>query len=813
MTLKSFICSPVILSSLLLISTALSSPCQSIKGTVQGVIKTLDGQPAEFVTISVKNTNYGSLTNEKGEFSLTLPAGAYTLLVSIVGFSSREEPVVVSPNETIVVEFMLNETSHQLDEVIVNGVQAIPGMSFGYLNDTQNNILYAGKKTEVLLIDTLDANTAQNNPRQVLGRIPGANYSETENNGFPSNGIGFRGLNPTQSIETNTRQNGYNITADLYGYPESYYLPPLEAVGRIEVTRSASSLQFGPQFGGVINYILKKGPSNKALELSTQQTAGGFGFYSSFLSAGGQIKKVNYYTYAQYQTIQGWRPNSETRKLTAYARTEYLVNQKMKIGLEYSLLRNKIKMPGGLSDSLFHLDSRRSYRARNWLRSPWQVITATFEWKLSSATTFTVVSATNNSARDLVWRNEDGGPDAVDAINPLTMEYANREQQHERFTSNTTELQLLTRYNLGKAKNTLAYGIRFFHGRMKRQGGGLGTTGSDFDFTLLAPKYEYDLNFTTTNAAIFAENAFTFNRFSVTPGFRYEYLNSTANGYALSEDEITDVQTDLAKKRYLFMTGIGFQYKTSPTSNIYANWSQTYRPINYSDLTSYGNIAAAAGSLKDATGYTSDIGFRGFVKDYLNFDVGVFYIQYNNRIGLVKGIDSESHSVPYAKNLDNSAHKGLELYLEFNPLKALTSVSRWSFSFFNSFAAIDARYITGPNSGNHVEYAPPVINRMGATLTIQKFSTTFLVSHTGKSFGDAENTTAGSNAVPGAGVIPSYTVMDWSSTFRFRKLNFKAGVNNLTDVRYFTKRTDEYPGPGIIPAVGRSFYVGAGVNF
>ncbi len=90
------------------------------------------------------------------------------------------------------------------------------------------------------------------------GRIPGANYSETEGGGFPSNGIGFRGLNPSQSVETNTRQNGYNITGDLYGYPESYYLPPLEAVERIEVTRGASSLQFGPQFGGVINYIIKK---------------------------------------------------------------------------------------------------------------------------------------------------------------------------------------------------------------------------------------------------------------------------------------------------------------------------------------------------------------------------------------------------------------------------------------------------------------------------------------------------------------------------------------------------------------------------
>ncbi|HLZ15936.1 MAG TPA: TonB-dependent receptor plug domain-containing protein, partial [Cyclobacteriaceae bacterium] len=127
------------------------------------------------------------------------------------------------------------DTVRTLQAVIVNGIRTINGM--GRLDEVHNGAIYSGKKTEVLLVDSLDANTAQNNPRQVLGRIPGANYSETQGSGFPSNGIGFRGLNPTQSVETNTRQNGYNLAADIYGYSESYYQPPLEAVQRIEITR------------------------------------------------------------------------------------------------------------------------------------------------------------------------------------------------------------------------------------------------------------------------------------------------------------------------------------------------------------------------------------------------------------------------------------------------------------------------------------------------------------------------------------------------------------------------------------------------
>jgi len=62
-------------------------------------------------------------------------------------------------------------------------------------------------------------------------------------------------------------------------------------------------------------------------------------------------------------------------------------------------------------------------------------------------------------------------------------------------------------------------------------------------------------------------------------------------------------------------------------------------------------------------------------------------------------------------------------------------------------------------------------------------------------------------------VIPAYQVMDWSASLKIRNYNLKFGVNNLADKRYFTMRTDEYPGPGIIPSVARSFYFGWGARF
>ena len=794
------------ISSLCLSITALSQ-----NGMISGRITDRSGTPIINGSVLLEGTPYGTLSNEFGAYSIRhLRAGNYTIRFSALGYKEQDKAIEVRENERSEVNFEAEEKTELLREVEISGVRSITGM--GYMDD-HGGVIYSGKKTEVLLLDSLDANTAQNNPRQVLGRVPGANYSETEGGGFPSNGIGFRGLNPTQSVETNTRQNGYNITADLYGYPESYYLPTLEAVEKIEVTRGASSLQFGPQFGGVINYILKKGNTAKPLEISVQQTGGSFGMFNAFTSAGGQIGKFNYYTYLQYQSAQGWRPNADYKKITGYGRIEYRASEKIKVGVEYSILRNRIHMPGGLTDSMFYADSRASFRARNWLTSPWNILAATFDWKVSPRTSLSVKSTVNVSARDLVWRNEDGGPQAADAIDLSTHAYVNREVEHEGFSSNATEVRLLSHYQFGKVCGTLATGARLFYGKMKRQGGGIGTTGSEFDLTLVDPGFEYDLDFTTANLAPFVENTFNVGeKFSITPGLRYEYINSTIKGFNPGEDESGRIYSDQSKSRYIFLAGIGLQFKTSAATNIYANATQAYRPMDYSSLTPFGTMVTVDPNLKDSDGYNGDVGFRGSVKNFLNFDVGGFYLPYNHRIGVIEKTDALGNQYPFRTNVANSVHKGFETYVEFNPVKAFSDLAVWSISFFNSLALIDARYTSGDFNGKYVEYAPTSINRFGTSISIGKFSTTFLVSSTAKSFGDAGNSeTPSADAI--AGAIPAYTVMDWSATVHIKNYNIKFGVNNLTDERYFTLRTGEYPGPGIIPSVGRSLYLGAGARF
>ncbi|WP_373398957.1 TonB-dependent receptor plug domain-containing protein [Algoriphagus halophilus] len=130
------------------------------------------------------------------------------------------------------------------------------------MNAVDNMGLYEAKKSEVILPENMTANLSTNNARQVYSKVVGLNIWENDGAGLQLS-IGGRGLDPNRSSNFNTRQNGYDISADALGYPESYYTPPLEGIGKIQIVRGAASLQYGTQFGGLVNFQMKRPVEHK----------------------------------------------------------------------------------------------------------------------------------------------------------------------------------------------------------------------------------------------------------------------------------------------------------------------------------------------------------------------------------------------------------------------------------------------------------------------------------------------------------------------------------------------------------------------
>ena len=713
----------------------------------------------------------------------------------------------------LLLSYTIDVTAQQKDSLKTTELKKVVVVSYismngiGHLNEVQPPIIYAGKKTEVIIVDSVDANKAINNTRQILGRVPGLNIVESETGGFVANGIGVRGLNPVQSLEMNVRQNCYNVAADIYGYNETYYLPPMEAVERIELIKGASSLQFGAQMGGMVNYVIKEGNHDKPFSYSTMHTGGSNGLFNTYHSIGGTVKKLNYFGFINYRTLDGWRSNSAQKQLTGFGKISYNLNDRIKLGVEYSLLRNKIKMPGGLTDDQFEQDSRASYRTRNWVKSPWNVITATADFNMNKNTSFQIKSTYLSGERSLVWFAK--LPTEIDQIDPLTGQYSNREVDQEIMKSSATELRFMHRSNWGKIKNTLAAGVRFSVAEFERREEAPGSNKSDFDLST-SGEFEENFEFTTINFAPFIENTIHLNdRFSITPGIRFESLESEVE----AEYEVGGIEkeTEQEKSRSFLLIGLGLQHEVGKAADIYANISQAYRPIDYAQLVPLASASIVDPNMKDPKGFNTDLGIRGTVKSFFNYDIGLFFLSYDNRIGTILKTDQTGTPYTLRTNIARSEHKGIESYLELNITRGLKINKQvGDFSIYNSFAYTNARYTQGEFKGNKVEYAPEIINRIGLVYSKKWLSASLQFSQQSEAYADAANTIRSSNPI--VGKIPGYEVVDFSTTFHFSKIKLKAGVNNMNDKRYFTQRTDEYPGPGIISSAGRSFYAGIGID-
>lgn len=701
-----------------------------------------------------------------------------------------------------------------LNDVLIKNQHVLGGIE--RMPDVKDNVIFAGKKTELINLTKLNADLSTNNTRQVFAKIPGMSVWENDGSGIQA-GLATRGLSPNRSWEFNVRQNGYDICSEIFGYPETYFTPPMESVEKIEVIRGAASLQFGPQFGGLLNYQIKKGNSNKAIGIETQQTIGSFGLLNTYNAIGGTYKKLSYYAYFHNRVAEGWRENSQYAIHTGYFSANYQLSKRINIAAEYTNMNYKSQQAGGLTDVQFNENNKQSFRERNWFGAPWNVTSLTFKYDISRNVNLQIKSFMTMAERNSVGFTK--SITTLDTINPLTLHYNARQVDRDYYSNYGTEARVSVKYNLCENSNVLAAGIRLYNGKTKRNQLGTGTTGSDFDLTLNNSTYGRSLEFSTINYAAFAENIFQIGKnLKLIPGIRIEFIENSISGY-INTSQTRTLNSDKRVHKIL-LYGFGTEYKVTDKTNIYGNYSLAYRPVTFSEITPSATTEIIDPNLKNASGFNADCGYRGNIKNFLNFDIGIFYLQYNNRIGTIT-----QNSVPFKTNIGTSISKGIESYIEINPIKIFTeNVKLGTFSIYASNSFIDAKYTEWNNpliaidpllsiANKRVENAPLFIHRFGGTYYLKEFSLTFQYSTVSDVYTDAANTEL-ANATGTIGKLSGYKIMDASCSYRFLKnYNVKAGINNITDEKYATRRSTGYPGPGLLPGNGRNLFISVGASF
>ncbi|KAB1065556.1 TonB-dependent receptor family protein [Salibacter halophilus] len=753
---------------------------------------------------------------EKGEAKIEFgDEGVYPIVVYVEGYKSLSRKVKVKGLITKA-QVELERLNINLREVTVRGGDS-SNTGIQRLNAIDGVAIYAAKKNEVLVPADMAANKAVNNARQVFSKVPGLNIWESGDAGVQLD-IGARGLSPSRTSNFNVRQNGYDISADALGYPESYYTPPTEAVERIEVVRGAAGLQYGTQFGGMLNFVMKGAPEKTGFELESRQTIGSFGLFNSFNSIGYRKEKTGVYGFYQHKQSNGWRPNSQVDQNTGYLQIEHDVNEKLSLRAEYTYMHYLSQLPGGLTDEEFERDPSQSKRERNWFRVKWNLASLSADYKISDKwrlnSRFFALMASREALGNLERINR------IDNGEERTLIYGG-------FQNIGNETRVLRRYNfLGNPANLLI-GTRLYAGFTESRQGEA-SNGSDHDFTYNNPDdlEGSDYDFPSRNAAVFAENIFRItDKLSITPGVRFEYINTRADGWYKesaynSAGELVasqKVEEEKELNRAFVLGGLGVSQKLKNKTELYANFSQNYRAITFNDIRVDNPNFVIDPNITDERGFNFDLGYRGKPKSYLTFDIGLFYLAYNNRIGFLTIIDSTTYLEKRLRtNVGDSRSYGLESFVEVDWFDLFRSEPiKSQLRTFVNFSYLQAEYVSSEDNlveGKEVELVPPMTLKTGITYQRNDFKVSYQFSYNDAQFTDAYNT---QEPVPTAiaGEIPAYWVSDLSLGYKYKWLVAEAGVNNLFDNQYFTRRATGYPGPGVIPAKPRNFYFTLGVKF
>ena len=241
----------ILFSALFILSNPLDLQAQA-EGTITGkVVETTTGSVLPGANIVIEGTNRGAAADPSGRFTISdLPAGSYTLTASFLGYQDMAKEIEVIANQTVTLDFSLQEGVLTGETVEV----------YGELTRGQAKALQKQKMAQ---------NIVQVVDEEFFGRFPDRNAAETVRR-LPSISVSrdqgegefvqIRGMGEEYNAVT---LNGIRIPApDENEGVRSVGLDLINnrLLGQIEVTKAITPEMDGDAIGGVVNFGLRKAP-------------------------------------------------------------------------------------------------------------------------------------------------------------------------------------------------------------------------------------------------------------------------------------------------------------------------------------------------------------------------------------------------------------------------------------------------------------------------------------------------------------------------------------------------------------------------
>jgi Fe(3+) dicitrate transport protein len=785
---------------------------QKPKGTIEGYVKCSETLSLENINIEITGTNLGTLTDAKGFFRIdNLVEGKYALVAHAIGYKPETKEVIITGNQTSIVEFELKEKTYDMPQIEVLSVrdrmfQGVPG-----------SVAFIGAKQIEY--------TAMVSGNEIFRKMPGIHVVDEEGAGLRVN-IGVRGLDPDRSRTVLVMEDGVPVALAPYGEPEMYYTPAMDRMSGVEIIKGSGSILFGPQtIGGVINYITADPPEVSKGSVKLRFGEGGFftGMASYGTAFGNTGIQVNYLRKsANNMGNLMYRINDFSFKLKTR------ISKKSTIGIKLGIYDEGSNATYvGLTQSMYDAGDMDFVRITpdDLLQIRRYSLSATFEHHFNARLQLKTTAFGYTTTRD--WRRQEFSSSAASLKNPTGVVWGdttieggalymdNRTGNRNRsFEVAGIEPRLSYQFNIKNVKNEMDAGVRFVYERAYEKR----IDGEKKDASSGVLKEDEIRTGYATSA--YLQNRFQFtNKFSVTAGVRteiFDYERNILRGKFTINEQAVVRDTNLVSGSNVMavIPGIGFNYRFVQTICLFGGVHRGFAPPRVKDAISNSGVAM---QLDGEYSWNYELGFRSTPLEGLKWELTGFYMDFANQIIPVS--ESSGGTGSGLVNGGRTIHAGVESGISVDAGKLLSSkyVYRLDVNVTYVHATFNAdRFMEDETSntmmnvkGNATPYAPKLW--LSATALFEapfglgiQFSGLYVSSQ----FTDPLNTVTPS-ADGRNGKLPAYFVLDGTARYTIPKIRttVSLSVKNMLNERYIASRRPQ----GI--KVGLPRFISAGIDF
>lgn len=646
------------------------------------------------------------------------------------------------------------------------------------------------KKTTVTKLDQ-QPTIIDNNQRQLFNKSPG--LLVTEQNTPDQYNFAFRGIgNPQESEFVLVLQDGIPIASDWIGFPTVYYMPLPQSLSEVQLIRGGSSLIYGPEPAPAVNLVSRRPTPGEPMTGYTEQVGGSHGLYQTYNVLEGTSGAFEYRAEAGYARADGERDNSQYDQGQLNLYLGWRPTDHSLWYLDLKAYQVSAGSPGKLNITQFNADPDQSTTPFNhdWVDR----YAATIGHSQDFGNGGLLEAKAWLSYMDLSSRA------TATVVPPITS------LQQEIFQNEGVDVRVRQRWAQG---NAFTAGFVAYHsnGPFRRWN----------DTDLQADQFDHsgtptlDENRSTSYGAIFAENVFRFGSFHIVPSARLDYERVKVDELVKPATAHYFIDTDIDRTIPLFALGFGNDF--GHNNETYFNVSQGWRPVRYFDVASpFGNTLPGAGP-DPSKSLSWEAGVHGTPIPGLFYDIGVFWINFTNRIETLRGLGPTGQD-SVSINSGDTRHRGVEGDLSYDFLarrggdEHLIAFTNFSFldAVFTDSTAVPA------NIGNSPAFSPHTMVKGGLTWRKDK-AYDFSISGqyvSSQYFQDSNLAATAAGVVTVPAKIPGYAVFDFAADYYITgNVRLTGGVSNIFDKKYYSRVFSN----GIEPAPGRSFYAGIALGF